>query len=319
MQQLLSFLKKHHDRRSPLLLALSGGSDSLALWSMLIEAKKIYPFQLHVAHVDHGWRVESASQAADLENLVGQPFHTIRLANPVQSEKEARLHRLCYFRQLQEEWGFQAVLFAHHADDQAETVLKRVLEGSHLAHLGGMAVSGVVEGVTCWRPLLSRTKKELEHFLEHAPFWDSTNEDITFLRNRMRLEMVPFLEKSFGKNICKNLARLGERVHFLKDYLDYQIKKYEDRVTQTAEGLLFDFTGLPVETALEWEWLIKKKAPGLTDMQRIMDALTSGALHHRISGYGIVDRYRFFWLEEKQTSWQAEESVHLQVKLLQSK
>ena len=319
MQQLLSFLRKYHDGRSPLLLALSGGSDSLALWSMLIEAKKVYPFPLHIAHVDHGWREESASQAADLEKLVGKPFHTIRLENQVPSENGARIGRFRYFLELQEKWGFQAVLLAHHADDQAETVLKRVLEGAHLAHLGGMVSRGVIKGVNCWRPLLKRTKKELGCFLKNSPFWDSTNEDITFLRNRMRLEMVPFLEKSFGKNICKNLALLGERVHLLKDYLDYQTKKYEERVTKTSWGLLFDFTGLPIENAFEWEWLIKKRAACLTDIQRIMDALTSGAPHHRISDYGVVDRYRFFWLEEKQTSWQAEGSVHLQLKLLESK
>lgn len=302
---LLKFLKQHHDGRSPLLLALSGGSDSLALWQMLKEAQAIHPFALHVAHVDHGWRPESRGQAEDLRKLVGEPFHTIRLEG-VTSENEARDKRFGFFQELQEEWGFQAVLLAHHADDQSETVLKRVLEGAHMAHLGGMTAISQKGSLNCWRPLLKYTKKEIASVLKHAPFPDSTNTDVSFLRNRMRLEMLPFLEQSFGKNVNPNLARLGERAQKMKEYFEYRLKAYAERVIVSPLGILWDFAGLPLETSLEWEWLIKKKFPQVTGIERIMDALIRGVADYQIDEHFFVDRYRLFWLEEKRPSWQAE-------------
>jgi tRNA(Ile)-lysidine synthase len=305
MQKLVAFLKKYHDGTSPLLLALSGGNDSLALLAMLRVVQKIYPFVLHVAHVDHGWRHESRAQAETLRGLITEPFHSIRLEGVEKNENAARQARLSYFRTLQQEHHFQAVMMAHHADDQAETVLKRLFEGAHLSHLSGIKKVIDIEGVTCWRPLLSYTKKELTSYLEHEPLLDSTNDDPTYLRNRMRQEIIPLLEESFGKNVARNLMRLGERASAVDAYFETKLQAYEERILPSPWGLCFDFSGLPVESALEWEWLIKKTKP--EDFTNdILPYLITGQADVYLENRWYVDRRRLFWLAAKEPTWQSE-------------
>lgn len=130
------FLFVHWDRKKPLLLGYSGGPDSKALLYALLECDA----RPHLAHVDHGWREESRAEAEECRAeaiKLGLPFHTIRLDIP-KKEDAARIARFSFFQSLYRTGPFQALLLAHQADDLAETVLKRTLEGAHLAFLGGM-------------------------------------------------------------------------------------------------------------------------------------------------------------------------------------
>lgn len=219
------FIDHHWDGRRPLLLGYSGGPDSKALLYALLE---IGFRSFHVAHVDHGWREESGAEALQLraEILSLQlPFHSVRLeASPAANREEtARKERLRYFQGLCEELSFQALLLGHQADDQIETVLKRVFEGAHLCSLGGMEAVSQLEGVSIWRPFLKTQRKELIAFLEKkgmVPLWDPTNEDPVYLRSRLRAGLLPFLNRSFGKAVGNNLQLLGQRAVELKHYLN---------------------------------------------------------------------------------------------------
>ena len=228
MEKAKQFLLAHWDRQSPLLLGYSGGPDSKALLYALLEAGCQ---ALHVAHVDHGWREESAREAEGLREEIealGLPFHTTRLAPPARGNLEAvaREERMGYFLRLFQETPYQALLLGHQADDLAETSLKRLFEGAHLPFLGGMEAVSHWEGVSLWRPLLGVRRREILHFLKRKglqPLFDPTNEDPLFLRARMRKETLPFLSRSFGKEVGENLASLSERAYELKRYLDRKI------------------------------------------------------------------------------------------------
>jgi tRNA(Ile)-lysidine synthase len=228
MQIAKAFLARHWDGRRPLLLGYSGGPDSKALLYALREAGC---GALHIAHVDHGWREESAKEAAGLKDeaeKLGLPFHSIRLEPPRTQNKEdlARKARLSYFRTLFDAIPFQALLLGHHADDLAETALKRVFEGAHLPFLGGMEPISRLEGMEVWRPFLHIRKREIFQFLSSrrlAPLLDATNRDPSFLRSRMREETIPLIAQSFGKEIVENLSCLSERASELKKYLDRRI------------------------------------------------------------------------------------------------
>lgn len=223
---MIAFLKEHWDGSSPLLLGYSGGPDSKALLYALLEAGVA---TLHLAHVDHGWREESRDEAEALRKEAesfGCPFHSVRLEKPKKGnwEDEARKGRLAFFLSLMKTAPFQALLLAHQKEDQAETVLKRVLEGSHSLH--GIEPAGRFEKMAVWRPLLAVRKRTIFSFLEERglfAFTDRTNSDPAYLRARMRSGIIPFLSDSFGKDPVENLALLGERSLEWKRYLEKRI------------------------------------------------------------------------------------------------
>jgi len=205
----------------PVLLALSGGSDSRALFETL----KLLPqkIDLHIAHVDHGWRKDSKEQAENLAELCSKyPFHLKRLEKMEGSnlEDRARIERYAFFKELQNRYNYQGILLAHHAGDLAETVLKRILEGSE--KLSAMQTAQEREGMTLWRPWLSVTKEQILSFVDQY-IDDPTNRDTRFLRARMRLQILPELERQFGKNIQKNLCHLSERFAEIEADLDCRI------------------------------------------------------------------------------------------------
>jgi tRNA(Ile)-lysidine synthase len=203
-------------------LGYSGGPDSKALLYALLE-EGIFP---HLAHVDHGWRETSAKEAqmiVEEAKLLNCPLHTIRLNAP-KDENGARRARLEYFASLMKD--YEALLLAHQADDLAETVLKRVFEGASLCHIHGMSETGELYGMKIWRPLLTVKKEEILQFLQELKipyFSDITNLNPIYLRARMRKELFPFLNQTFGKEARGNLALLAERSSELKEYLDEKI------------------------------------------------------------------------------------------------
>ena len=194
------------------LLALSGGPDSMALFQVLLKQN----YQFHACHVDHGWRAESCDEARQLEEWCrkeGVPFYLRKLEGVPQKEDISREKRLQFFKEVYETYKFDALLMAHHADDQVETILKRVFEGSSLSHLSGMKSETNLWGMRIVRPFLHLFKSDIINLLGDRPFFeDSTNRDPKFLRGRMREEMIPYLEKVFGKGIKENILLLGERI-----------------------------------------------------------------------------------------------------------
>lgn len=224
MQKVKRFLQERWEGSRPLLVGYSGGPDSEALLQLVLEAK----IPCHVAHVDHGWRAESAREAEHLKSRISVPFHTLRLPVPPEKNREeaAREGRLAFFRTLFAGGHYQALLLGHQADDLAETVLKRLFEGAHLVHLGSMEKISQFEELVIWRPLLNVRRREIEAYLEKkgiTPLIDPTNSDPAYLRARMRKELFPFLKKSFGKEVVSNLALLSERAGELERYLGARV------------------------------------------------------------------------------------------------
>lgn len=263
---LFKFLSKHLDPARPVLLALSGGPDSLALYHLLLKYKKNYLLHFAIAHIDHGWRKESAEEARVLEEMVrkeGIVFHLRTLQPPkLEGNLEAacRQARLAFFAQLCEQHRYQAVLLAHHEDDQAETVLKRVLEGASLPHLSGLRETTLIQGMTLWRPFLKVAKKELAQWL-HAQglqgFEDRTNLDPRFLRGRFRTRILPGLAADFGKEVKGNLARLGEEAAEFRAYLDGKLHPFLARIEKGEWGSFLSLSRERPEHPLEMEHLIR--------------------------------------------------------------
>ncbi len=207
------------------LLAYSGGPDSKALLYALLEVG-IRPA---IAHVDHGWREESLNERIVVEDeakSLGLIVHieVLKMSGTKNLEDEARKLGWAFFKKL----PYSTILMGHHADDLAETTLKRVLEGASLTSITGMTKVSFIDGQKLLRPFLSFNKSNLIDFLENKKisyFLDKTNTDSRFLRGRLRTEIIPSLSKTFGKEVSNNLCLLSTRAFELKQYLDLKVSK----------------------------------------------------------------------------------------------
>jgi tRNA(Ile)-lysidine synthase len=300
------FLHQHWDKQRPLLIGYSGGPDSKALLYAALEWGK---GNIHIAHVDHGWRTESMDEALILRKeaeCLGIPFHTIRLEK-LTTENEARQCRLAFFRSLQKQFSFQAILLGHQADDLAETVLKRLFEGAHLPQLSGMKSISTIDGMLIWRPLLFISKNEIYEWLTSRQLNslnDASNHDPSYLRARMRSELMPFLNRSFGKNISENLAILSERSSELEEYLELRSIEFNQNLVNGPFGSWVDGHKLH---RLELRHLLQQiaKNEGIAfsrlALESILDGIHQQAANRRMIIQDrtiVVDRGHFFLLSK---------------------
>jgi tRNA(Ile)-lysidine synthase len=296
------FLDSRWGGKSPLLVAYSGGPDSKAL---LYAVKSWGKAEIHLAHVDHGWRTESAQEALEIESeaeRLGLLFHTTRFEKKT-TEMEARSARLAFFASLREKISYQAVLLGHQADDLAETALKRLFEGAHLTRLWGMKADSVIDGLPLWRPMLDIRRREIEKFLSEQSLValdDPSNRDPHYLRARMRLSLMPVLEEAFGKGTVENLRLLASRSKELDDYLAIRAEAMQERVKRGPFGIWIDCEGVP---RLELRYLLQRIGSeeslvfSRDVLEKVLDGIRDKKADWEIGIRGrtmILDRGHFF-------------------------
>ncbi|HEY6390872.1 MAG TPA: tRNA lysidine(34) synthetase TilS, partial [Bryobacteraceae bacterium] len=187
-------------------VAVSGGADSVFLLHALRELAPRWKLQLSVVHVEHGIRGKASREDAefvrDLAANFGLPFHILNASLPAGNlEETARDIRRGFFAGLMKEGLAERIATAHTRNDQAETVLYRMLRGASLAGLSGI-LPVTKEGVV--RPLLEIDRTEIECWLrERAIAWrtDETNRDLSYARNRLRHEILPQLRAQFNPRL----------------------------------------------------------------------------------------------------------------------
>jgi tRNA(Ile)-lysidine synthase len=195
------------------LVAVSGGPDSVTLLDLLVSTASRHRMELWVVHVNHGIHPESdkvAEQVRDLAFAYGLRFESCRLELGTDAgETVARARRYSWLESVRVQMGAELIFTGHHADDQAETVLMRVLEGSGPAGLSGMApVQGRVV-----RPLLPFRRVDLLRHLRQSgrPVWlDPANQDIRHLRSWIRTDLLPTLRRRLPE-VDSKLLRVAEQ------------------------------------------------------------------------------------------------------------
>ncbi|MFA6916679.1 MAG: tRNA lysidine(34) synthetase TilS [Parachlamydiales bacterium] len=230
------FLFKYGLIRSKVLLAVSGGPDSMAMLHAFHSKHRFPGLEVGVAHVDHCWRSESTQEALTLEKIVkakNLDWHLKTLDPSLMQgnlEEACREARLNFFAEVCQKYGYAGVLLAHHADDQAETVLKRVFEGASLLSSKGMQEKSTYQGLVLYRPFLKLTKKNILDYIQAQSiqaFDDPTNYSEKYTRAKMRSALIPQLSNYFGKEIAPPLARLGETLNELEDFISTQLPPVE--------------------------------------------------------------------------------------------
>jgi len=300
-REIEAFFAPHTPLRKPLLLGFSGGEDSLALATCLRDLE--IPF--HLAHFDHGWREESLEEAAQLQEWAeerGIPFHTARSSSPKKDELWAREERYAFFSRLFSEKAFAALVLAHHQNDQAETVLKRIFEGAHLTSLKGMEPISYRGDLPIWRPFLSISKEKILAYLEGQglkPLDDATNRDLKYLRARMREKIIPRLSTHFGKEIREPLARLGEEAAELDAYFKKKTEKLNRGRIEGPFGVLWDFSSFLPLDPIEIRYALRPFFGSRAILDQLTDWIISKAPNKKLSSGGVVvDRSVLFFIEK---------------------
>ena len=206
-----------------ILIACSGGADSVALSHLLKELAPRLRIRLGLIHFDHRLRRGSEKDSKFVKNLarhLGVPFYSGRrklsqkiAEKGLSPEESARKIRYKFFEAVARKTRIKKIALAHHQDDQAETVLMRLLQGTGLRGLQGIRPMIRMKGITFVRPLMGVKRVEIRDFLKkHSLAYreDATNRSVRFLRNRIRHRLLPFLEKEFNPQIRQSLCRLAE-------------------------------------------------------------------------------------------------------------
>lgn len=210
-----------------LLAGVSGGADSMALCRLLLCLRDRGHAVFSAVHVNHGLRGDEADAdeafVADFCRRWEIPLLLRHLTPPDHpGEGWARQARYAAFASAMEESGAEALVLAHHRDDQAETLLMHLLRGAGLTGLCGMRTQGQVNGMAVWRPLLDVSREELRAMLAEAGQpWreDASNAGDDYLRNRLRHQLLPAME-ALAPGASARLAQTASRLQPEESLLD---------------------------------------------------------------------------------------------------
>lgn len=227
--------------------AVSGGPDSMALLHLLKTMAEEAPFRLVAAHVNHRFRGAESDAEAELVRRVaaewGVPCACAAIDVPayiaetgMNAQAAAREKRYAFLTGTARQHACDTLLLAHHADDQAETVLMRILRGTGPGGLAGISRRRTEKGLELIRPLLRITKYELLEYCKRngVPYAvDSSNADSHYFRNAVRLETMPMLE-AHNPRLREALARLAEMTAADEDYMEAAAREVFDRAAKPA-------------------------------------------------------------------------------------
>lgn len=213
-----------------LTLAVSGGADSMYLFYNFMDLREDWNLDIVVCHLNHGIR-ETAKRDEDFVKKVCSDYKvkcftkTVNMndyarQNKLSSEEAGRILRYEFFRENSKN---RKILTAHNANDRVETVLFNIIRGTGLRGLSG--ISGVNEDI--YRPLINIKRSEIEAYLHENNlkyFDDETNFEEIYTRNKIRLGLIPYLEK-FNPDIINSILRLSENVEEADDFIGKIIKE----------------------------------------------------------------------------------------------
>jgi tRNA(Ile)-lysidine synthase len=231
-------------------VAVSGGGDSVALLRALVALKTDGGGRIVAAHLNHQLRPEADADeqfVVELCQKLGVPCEVERIAiEPLAVasgdgiEAAARSARYAFLKRAAERHGARFVATAHTADDQAETILHRIIRGTGVRGLSGMRRTRLLGHAVLIRPLLDLRGEELRDYLDalQQPYrHDASNSNVRFTRNRLRHEVLPRLQKQFNVDVAGALLRLGALAGEAQAVIDALVDaQYEQCVTVENSG-----------------------------------------------------------------------------------
>ncbi|MBW8384318.1 MAG: tRNA lysidine(34) synthetase TilS [Youngiibacter sp.] len=227
------------DKNDRVLVAFSGGSDSLCMLNILMELKGEYGLKLGAAHVNHLLRGEAADAdeefCRDTCDNIGIPFYCLRkdaegyaAEKGVSTEVAGREIRYSFLSEVMEREGYNKCATAHNLNDQGETVLLNLIRGTGLSGLTGISARREV----FIRPLLSTPRSEIEEYLTgigQEGRKDATNDENNYSRNKLRNVIIPYIRENFNEDFSTTVYRMAELLEEDNLYIEGRAKEAVDR------------------------------------------------------------------------------------------
>jgi len=284
-KQVAGVIREHNlfSANDRILLGVSGGPDSVALLSLIYNTSRTDPpySEIFVAHLNHSIRGRESDEdeqfVTALAGKYGVPLITekrdiiqVACERKISLEEAARDERYKFFESAAEKAGANVIAVGHNADDNAETILHRIIRGAGITGVSGIRPKrklSPVSTISLVRPLLFTWRKDITAYLEEENLSyrvDSTNIEKDKLRNRIRLDLIPHLEENYNTKIKKSLTTLGETALQNSDYLEEKAKALFEDVLVNRET--------PIETiALDINRL--KESPQILQQMIIKEAI----------------------------------------------
>lgn len=225
-------------RNSRVLVAISGGQDSLCLLQLLLDLQPKWDWDLAIAHCDHRWRIDSAANAeyvGELAKKLQVPFFLEVAQEIPKTEAAARSWRYQILCSIAQKNQYSFVVTGHTCTDRAETLLHNLMRGSGTVGLQALTwkrsmpvLSDLENKIDLVRPLLEVSREQTGQFCQenNIKVWeDSTNQDTNYTRNRIRLELLPILE-TFNPQVEKHLCQTAELLRADESYLEEQARDF---------------------------------------------------------------------------------------------
>lgn len=297
-----------------LLLAVSGGQDSMALTTLLLDLQPLHGWQLQLWHGDHGWRPDAAHQAGELARWARGQGLDLRLdrADPVPgSEAAARDWRYGCLAATALQGRCTHVVTGHTASDRAETVLLNLARGSHLRGLASLGASRPLDPAAAplqlARPLLVFDRSDTGRLCRERglPVWtDSSNADLRFARNRLRADVMPVLEAlhpGASRRISAQAERLEEQLEAETELLDLALtglQQAEDPARLPRRRLVS--LAPASQRRLLHHWLRRHlgREPGSSSLETLLDRLARGRDPGRLD---LAEGWQLHW--DHRTLW----------------
>jgi len=236
-------------------VGVSGGCDSSVLLHLLLDLAASWKLKLGILHINHQLRGKASDQDEAFVRSMAKkykiPFYPTRVKvkelarqQKMSLEEAARSARYHFFEQLVKSKGAQRLTVAHTLDDQAETVLMRIINGTGLQGLQAIRPKRKLNSAYLVRPLIEISRKEIRAYAKEKQIRfreDKTNRSLRFVRNKIRLKLIPFIEKSLNPQVKKALARLPHLLDVDLSFLDETAVAFYQRLALHEENQQISF------------------------------------------------------------------------------
>lgn len=212
--------------KSRVLIAVSGGQDSLCLGKLLLDLRNKWHWEIAIAHCDHQWSTDQgiAQRVADVANFWQLPFHLKVAKNLKETEAAARKWRYEALIEIAQEQNFSYIVTGHTKSDRAETFLYNLIRGAGADGLTALSWKRSLNSTTTLiRPILNVYRHETLEFCQKfdLPVWfDAVNNNNKYARNRVRGDLIPYLQKNFNPQVENSLAQTAELLKADVEYLE---------------------------------------------------------------------------------------------------